>query len=47
MLSCYTKYAAGALAALGLLIAAPASAENIAVGNYGSSANGMPFADDP
>ena len=24
-----------------------AEAENIAVGNYGSSANGMPFADEP
>jgi NitT/TauT family transport system substrate-binding protein len=26
------------------LVATPALAENIAVGNYGSSANGMPFA---
>ena len=29
---------------LGMLFAATAMAENIAVGNYGSSANGMPFA---
>src|SRR5436190_4932530 len=29
---------------LGMLLAATAMAENIAVGNYGSSANGMPFA---
>jgi NitT/TauT family transport system substrate-binding protein len=29
---------------LGMLVAAAAMAENIAVGNYGSSANGMPFA---
>ncbi len=29
---------------LGVLFAAAAMAENIAVGNYGSSANGMPFA---
>ena len=29
---------------LGMLVAAAATAENIAVGNYGSSANGMPFA---
>ena len=29
---------------LGMIAAAAAMAENIAVGNYGSSANGMPFA---
>ena len=29
---------------LGMLAGGPVSAENIAVGNYGSSANGMPFA---
>ena len=29
---------------LGMLVAGAAVAENIAVGNYGSSANGMPFA---
>ena len=29
---------------LGMVAAAAAMAENIAVGNYGSSANGMPFA---
>ena len=35
----------GAIAiAAACLVATPALAENIAVGNYGSSANGMPFA---
>ena len=33
--------------AIALSMSGVAIAENIAVGNYGSSANGMPFADDP
>jgi NitT/TauT family transport system substrate-binding protein len=43
---CNTRLAATAMTALlGLLVAGgPAFAEDIAVGNYGSSANGMPFA---
>ena len=46
MRSCHMKAAARAAAAtVALLVASSgAIAENIAVGNYGSSANGMPFA---
>ena len=33
-----------AAVAISAAAAAPAAGENIAVGNYGSSANGMPFA---